>query len=260
MLIAHLTDLHMRAGRQPSAEWRDLGNGGLDDIVDAIAAFEPRVDAVALTGDLADPGTPEDYARLMLPLRRLRIPLLPIPGNHDVREPMRAGLAGLLPLPNADPWIQYAVDIGPLRVVALDTLRPGNDEGELCDGRLAWAAAVLAAAHDRPTLLLMHHPPIALGIAGMDAMRLLKGAEELGTLIRRHPRMVGILCGHYHRPVAASWRGAPLLVAASPAMQLGLRLDGADPPAVDEPYGMFLHRWTPESGLVTHTHYLSLSR
>lgn len=258
MLIAHLTDLHMRAGRGPSARWRDMSRGGLDAIVDRIQAFDPPIDAVALTGDLADPGTAEDYALLLQPLRRLPMPLLPIPGNHDLRGPMRAAF-GLPPSPSPDGWIQYAVDVGPLRVIALDTLLvPEQPQGQLCAGRLAWAAEALAEAEDRPTLLLMHHPPIPLGIPGMDAMRLLEGAEELAILLRRHPGMIGILCGHYHRPVVASWLGLPLLVAASPALQLGLHLHAGEAPAVDEPYGMFLHRWTPESGLVTHTHYLQL--
>lgn len=258
MLIAHLTDLHMRAGRGPSARWRDLSRGGLDAIIDRIQAFDPPIDAVALTGDLADPGTAEDYALLLQPLRRLPMPLLPIPGNHDLRGPMRAAF-GLPASPSPDGWIQYAVDVGPLRVIALDTLLvPEQPQGQLCAGRLAWAAGALAEAKDRPTLLLMHHPPIPLGIPGMDAMRLLEGAEELASLLRRHPRLVGILCGHYHRPVVASWLGVPLLVAASPALQLGLHFHAGEAPAVDEPYGMFLHWWTPEVGLVTHTDFCPL--
>ncbi|HMR31273.1 MAG TPA: metallophosphoesterase [Amaricoccus sp.] len=258
MLIAHLTDLHIRAGREPSASWRDLSKGGLDAIVDRIVVFNPPIDAMALTGDLADSGTAEDYELLLRPLRRLRMPLLPIVGNHDMRAPMRAAFGELLPSPQPEGWIQYAVDIGPLRVVALDTLKPDHAQGELCAGRLAWAEQ--AMAQDRPTLLLLHHPPIPLGIEGMDASRLLTGVTELGDIVQRHPHMVGILCGHYHRPVVSSWLGVPLLVAASPALQLGLCLDEGDAPAVDEPYGMFLHRWTRESGLVTHSCFLPLPR
>lgn len=256
MLIAQLTDTHIRAGRQPAPGWRDLSKGGLDAIVDSIASFDPPIDAVALTGDLADPGQPEDYELLLKPLRRLPMPVLPIVGNHDLRQPMRAAFGGLLPSPQPESWIQYAVEIGPLRVVALDTLKPDHAEGELCTGRLEWVAEALA--QDRPTLLLMHHPPIPLGIEGMDAMRLLTGVTELGDLVQRHPHMVGILCGHYHRPVVSSWLGVPLLVAASPALQLGLHLDEGGAAAVDEPYGMFLHRWTWESGLATHTVFMPL--
>lgn len=258
MLIAQVTDTHIRAGREPARGWRDLGKGGLDAIVDRIEAFDPPIDAVALTGDLADPGTEADYELLLKPLRRLRMPLLPIVGNHDLRQPMRAAFGELLPGPQPEDWIQYAVDVGPLRVVALDTLKPDHAQGELCTGRLAWAEEALA--QDRPTLLLMHHPPIELGIEGMDAMRLLTGVAELGDMLQRHPHIVGILCGHYHRPVVSRWLGVPLLVAASPALQLGLRLDEGEAPAVDEPYGMFLHRWTWESGLATHTDFIPLPR
>jgi ubiquinone/menaquinone biosynthesis C-methylase UbiE len=55
--------------------------------------------------------------------------------------------------------VQYAVDLGPLPLVVLDTTRPGEDPGTLDTERLARLDAELAASPEAPTLLAMHHPP-----------------------------------------------------------------------------------------------------
>ena len=41
----------------------------------------------------------------------------------------------------------------------------GEAGGALCEDRLRWIDRALAAAPGRPTLVLMHHPPFATGIA-----------------------------------------------------------------------------------------------
>ena len=66
------------------------------------------------------------------------MPVFVIPGNHDARDPLRAAFGGDGYLP-ADGFLQYAVEDYPLRLVALDTLIPGEGGGELCDDRLRLA-------------------------------------------------------------------------------------------------------------------------
>ncbi|MGG2362249.1 phosphodiesterase, partial [Salmonella enterica] len=91
-------------------------------------------------------------------LARLAAPLLPIPGNHDARGAMRAAFAELS-LFRDDRFLHFAVDLGPVRVIGLDSLEPGKVEGRLCPDRLAWLDARLAEAPGRPTLIALHHPP-----------------------------------------------------------------------------------------------------
>ncbi|MBF09437.1 MAG: hypothetical protein CL810_09950 [Cobetia sp.] len=57
-------------------------------------------------------------------------------------------------------------------LVMLDSAVAGEHGGLLCESRLAWLDACLAAHHDRRILLALHHPPMALGIRYMDDIRL----------------------------------------------------------------------------------------
>ncbi len=113
------------------------------------------------------------------------------------------------------------VDASPLRFVFLDTLVPGQDGGELCDARLRWLADRLAEAPDRPTVIVMHHPPFLTGVANLDDMGL-AGAEELARLLARFPQVERILCGHLHRSIQVRWHGVLASVCPSTAHQVAL--------------------------------------
>ena len=92
MLIAQLSDTHITgagellAGRIDSAV-------ALARAVDTLLALDTRPNAVLLTGDLTDRGTPGAYAALRRVLARLAMPIYAIPGNHDRREAMRHAFA-----------------------------------------------------------------------------------------------------------------------------------------------------------------------
>jgi hypothetical protein len=131
-------------------------------------ALDPLPDLVVITGDLVDHGEAEEYDHFRVMLAPLHMPVLVIPGNHDAREPLRAAFAGNGYLP-ADGFLQFVVEDWPLRIVALDTLVPGEVGGALCEERLAWLDRALAAAPERPTVLLMHHPPLRPGSIGWTA-------------------------------------------------------------------------------------------
>ena len=75
-------------------------------------------------------------------------------------------------LPRDGGFLQYCVEDWPLRLIALDTIIPGEPGGRLCEQRLAWLAARLAEQPERATLIMMHHPPFATGIGHMDGMAL----------------------------------------------------------------------------------------
>src|SRR5207237_9481603 len=153
----------------------------------AVTRLDPLPDVTGITGDLVDRGEPAEYDHLRHLLAPLRMPVYIIPGNHDAREPLRAafGADGYL---SGDGFIQYAIEDYPLRLVALDTLVAGKHHGELCAERLDWLDHALAAAPDRPTIVMMHHPPFVLGIDYMDKYGL-DNSDAFASVIRR-PRPV----------------------------------------------------------------------
>ncbi len=154
---------------------------------------------------------------------------------------------------NDDGFVQFVLDLPPLRLIGLDSHQTGRPDGVLCDRRLDWLERTLGAAPEAPTLLFLHHPPFVTGIRHMDVQNLTVGGDRLATIVRAAPGVRAILCGHLHRPIHTVWAGVPASCVPSPAHQvdLDLTLDGA-PAFVMEPPGLHLHRWTEDGGLLTH--------
>lgn len=251
MIIVQLSDPHivpqgdLLYGRVDTADF-------LARAVAEINLVDPLPDVAVVTGDLVDRGEPAEYDHLRRLLAPLRMPVYVIPGNHDSREKLRAAFAGDGYLP-AEGFLQYAVETYPLRLVALDTHVPGKPSGMLCAERLAWLERTLAAASERATLLLMHHPPFLTGIHHMDRLGL-EDAPAFAAVVARHPQIERILCGHLHRAIDRRFAGTVAGTAPSTAHQIRLALE-PDAPArfVFEPPGYQLHVWLEDGGLVTHT-------
>lgn len=102
MLISHLSDIHLFAKESNSQLIRPDIAQALRCIVADIAAFEPAIDAVVLTGDLTESGTPEDYALLRQLLAPLSAKVLAIPGNHDLRSNFRQAFKDILPFDDSE--------------------------------------------------------------------------------------------------------------------------------------------------------------
>jgi 3',5'-cyclic AMP phosphodiesterase CpdA len=140
-----------------------------------------------------------------------------------------------------------------LRIVALDTLVPGKVGGALCEKRLHWLDRTLAAVPDKPTLVLMHHPPFVTGVDQMDKHGF-DGRAALAKIVLRHPQIERILCGHLHRAIESRFAGASVGTAPSTAHQLVLDLrPGASLSFAKEPPCYQLHHWREGASLVTHT-------
>jgi 3',5'-cyclic AMP phosphodiesterase CpdA len=252
MLIAQITDTHvLRPGRL--AYGRVDTNACLAAAVDSLLREKPQPDVVLLSGDLVDAGAPEEYAHLRTLLAPLPMPVLVIPGNHDERRALAAAFADRGYLPQ-EGFLHYAVEHFPLRLIGLDSIIPGETGGMLCRERLAWLDATLAAAAERPTLIFMHHPPFATGIRGMDECGLdAEASAALAAVLRRHRQVERIVAGHVHRTIQARFAGTAASVAPSTAHQVSLDLRSDAPVGYTlEPPGYHLHRYTPESGVVTH--------
>ena len=127
--------------------------------------MEPRPDLLLATGDIADNGDDAvSYARLKEAIADLPFPVYPALGNHDSRA---AFLADFPDSRSPDGFLQYAIEDLPVRILVLDTLEDGRHGGGFCETRAAWLRARLAEAPERPTLIVLHHPPIETGLSWM---------------------------------------------------------------------------------------------
>jgi 3',5'-cyclic-AMP phosphodiesterase len=256
MLICQLTDLHVRPVGQPANRVVET-NVFTERALRAVARLTPRPDVVVITGDLTECGLDEEYANLSHLLRKfLPMPVFVIPGNHDRRGDMRDRLKHL-PGVTTDPhYVQYTVDDYPVRLVMLDTLVPAAGHGELRPEQLEFLDRSLAAKPDKPTIVAMHHPPFACGIAHMDRINL-RNAAAFAAIIARHRQVERIICGHHHRPIVARVGFTVASICPSVAHQVEMTLDPHDRGAfIFEPPAFQLHRWTDADGVVSHTVYV----
>lgn len=254
MIIAQISDLHVQAAGQKAYGIVDT-NGLLAAAIAQLNRLTPQPDVVIATGDLVDEGTPAEYAMLKTLLAPLKAPLYLALGNHDERTAFRQVFPELPYVP-ATGFIHYTIEDYPLRLIVLDTLVAGEGYGDMDAPRLAWLTAQLAAQPQRPTVILMHHPPFATGLEGMDRLRC-RGHAALAALIAQYPNVQRVACGHLHRSVQTAWAGTMGSVAPSVAHQVALKLTVDQPPAfVMEPPALQLHLWHGEAGLVTHTAYI----
>ncbi|HTU53953.1 MAG TPA: phosphodiesterase [Acetobacteraceae bacterium] len=256
MLFAQLTDLHV-CPMGVAANRVVESNTLVERALRMVSRMRPAPDAVILSGDLAENGLPSEYEVLAgLLTRYLDCPVYAVPGNHDRRENFRRALCHL-PGVTADPeFVQYAIETHPVRLVMLDTLVPGGGYGRLSPGQLAWLDQTLAAEQQKPTIIVMHHPPFDCGIAHMDRIKL-EDAAAFAAIIARHPQVRRILCGHVHRPVTTHVAHAIASISPSVAHQVALDLDPKGPSAfVMEPPAFQVHHINGSGGIVSHTAYV----
>ena len=167
---------------------------------------------------------------------------------------MRAAFAQLELFPAEGP-LCFAVGLGPMRLVGLDSLIPGDPAGRLGHEQLAWLDARLGEAPERPTLVALHHPPFRTGIDHMDTM-MLEDGDALAEVLGRHGQVERVLCGHVHRAVQCRFAGTIAQIAPGTAHAVQLTLAGAPSRWVMEPPGVLLHEWRDGRGLVSQLDFI----
>ena len=87
----------------------------------------------------------------------------------------------------------------------------------------------------------------------MDAIALdAASSARLADVVRRHPQVHRIACGHVHRAAYASWCGTVVTICPSTAFQARADFSVAGRfAATDEPPAYQAHYWSGEA-LVTH--------
>ncbi len=249
MLIVQLSDPHIDLHRPEKS-------GALRRAIDHLLSLPMRPDAVLVSGDCTEHGWTDEYALLRELLRPLTVPTYLIPGNHDDREEfLKAfGPQGTQGLPG---FAQFVVELGPVRVLALDTHCPGANGGQLDAPRLGWLAERLGEAPRTPTLIALHHPPLLTGLKVMDSIGL-DGTQALQELVGAHPQVEAVVAGHLHMRLVRRFAGT--LVMTAPALEYAWLPDLTQPDKLivqRQPPGYLLHHFTPDTGLTTYASAVS---
>jgi 3',5'-cyclic AMP phosphodiesterase CpdA len=213
-----------------------------------IAELE-SIDAVLISGDLADHGRAAEYEQLFAEIPKSMAALL-IPGNHDLSEPLLRGLTAV----GRPPALNSVLDVADVRLIGLDSHIDHVDGGQLAEETLAYAHEKISTAKGR-VILAMHHPPVHIGHPVMDSIAL-ANADALAALITDHPNVIGVLTGHLHRALATTFAGVALVGA--PGIASTLRLGAMPEPLLDTDAapGFALHS-VHEGRLESTFHHLS---
>ena len=193
IVFAQLSDTHLDGSQHRADRVRA--------VMASLAGGRAPLDAVLVTGDVADHGLPSEYEQARSLLAG-PWPVLICPGNHDERAAFRRvllGGEGDLPI--------NQVHRMPGAVFALcDSTIPGHDDGYLADDTLAWLDSELRADPATPAFVVLHHQPVLLHTETSDVIRL-SGEDRLAAVIGRHPQVIAVLCGHAHSAAATTFAG-----------------------------------------------------
>ncbi|MGW0707167.1 metallophosphoesterase [Streptomyces sp. NPDC002643] len=245
LVLAHISDLHLDGTERATRR--------AERVRDLLWALPGRVDALLVTGDIADHGAEDEYeeAARLLGLRDgdAPFPVLTCPGNHDSRPAYRKALLGE---PASDAPVNSVRVFEGGAVLMCDSSVPGRDEGELDAQTYAWIEETLDDLDgDRPALLAFHHPPVALHHPLPDKYRLGRPAA-LARLLRRRPEIAGLVTGHAHTPAATVFAERPLVVGPGVTWTLRLPWEGEQVADREAPPGLAFHVLDGEGRLTSH--------
>jgi Icc protein len=215
-VVAHLSDPHLLAGGARLYGAID-SEAGLRLALERLSRLEHPPQALVFTGDLADLGEPEAYARLREAVEPaaadLGAEVVWVMGNHDERAAYARALFGEEP-DDPDTTQDRVHDVAGLRIVSLDTSVPGYHHGEISDAQLAWLTDVLSTPAEHGTLLALHHPPIPVPLTPAWAIIELADQHRLAEVLTGSDVRC-ILGGHFHFTSYSTFAGIPVSVASA---------------------------------------------
>ncbi|MGY6530546.1 MAG: metallophosphoesterase [Cyanobacterium sp.] len=190
LTLIQVTDTHLLdnpeeflRGQNP---WENL-----QAILKRVKSINP--DGLLLTGDLADGGNKVAYEYLLKAMGEFSCPIYWLHGNHD-----DVNLLGEM-LPHDDSLGYRSIDLGEWRLLLLDSVLTGAEfgGGYIENTQLDWLKKELTQFADQPTIIALHHHPIATGIDWVDQIGVENG-HELVSLLESFSQVELVVFGHIH--------------------------------------------------------------
>lgn len=177
-----------------------------------------------MTGDLIQDDTAEAYERfrdLLLPLD-LRIHC--VPGNHDIRDLMRAVCCR--------PPFSYCAyeEFRDWLIVGIDSCIRGHAGGEVANDELDRLSEIVGQSSAKHVMVCLHHPPVPVGSKWLDSVGLRNGDQVLDRL-RSLNRVRLATFGHIHQEYDAEHDGMRIIGTPSTCRQFE---PGSEKFAVDD--------------------------
>lgn len=213
-LLVQVSDVHLTTAGTMGPDARPRGN--LLRALDAVEAAGLRPDVFLLTGDLADKGEGASYDDLAAIVKQAAgtADVVYLPGNHDDRAAFRRHLLGRA----GDGPVNQVRWRGGLRIIALDSVVPGQDGGELGEETLSFLRAGLAVPAPDGTVVVLHHPPVPSPVRPLTEIALRNPAPLREAIAGTDVRLV--VAGHFHHEVLGMLAAVPVWVGPATAYRM----------------------------------------
>ena len=152
------------------------------------------VDAIAITGDIVH-DVPGAYGFVDLLFDSLGVPVLLIPGNHDLPDEMHRRFSHA-PFQVGG---EFRTTNG-WQVLLLESwfAESYDGEGRLGADQVHQVREALARGTDPHAFVFLHHPPVSMDAPALDKLGLLDAADLLAA-IAGNPRLRAVCWGHAHQ-------------------------------------------------------------
>lgn len=190
--ILHLTDSHLFADAKGSFRGT-VTHASLSAVLAHYQINGWQADVAIVTGDLIQDDSAGAYEHFCQMLGGLGLPVYCVPGNHDVRETMRAALSHA-PFHYCDSF-----ETNGWLVTGIDSCAAGRAGGLVSEEEFRRLEGQIRNTDANHAVVCLHHPPVVMGSAWLDTVGLDNGDEFLQRVSALQKVRLAIF-GHVHQP------------------------------------------------------------
>lgn len=185
--IIQITDFHLG----PNPEFRLAGvetHASFLAVVEEACQLKP--DLLLVTGDIAAEPCAEAYRQFFDAMHSTNIPMIWLPGNHDVASIVEA-------TKNAAPY-QKKYDVDNWRIFMMDSVVFDSPMGCFGEPELELLKQLLAENTQDHALVCLHHHPLEVGSEWLD-FQCIADAPDFLRIVQADPKVRGVIWGHIHQ-------------------------------------------------------------
>ena len=247
MIIAQISDSHLTLDAPDSD--RRLRDFTLT--ITDINTLDPAPDVIVHTGDIVHNGHQDEYAQAVATLSKACSPVYVLAGNKDNRGNLHAAFSANGYLSPDSEFIDYAIDVFPVKLIALDTLSSESNKGDFSPEQAGRLIDLIDAGPEKPIAVFTHHPPFEVTV-GPDRFHFEtpETMSRLQNALQHSGRVIAVFSGHVHRAAEGHIGRIPATVV--PCIATTLRR-GDYPPQMRIRPVYQIHRFDPAWGFATET-------
>ena len=239
----HISDSHITGQDSASIGTDSVQNDRFDLLTDTIAVLPVEVDFIIHTGDLSDDEREESYIRAFEMLKKFKVPVYFVPGNHDDPELLfdQIGTLERESLPGCNDPLTHIIPNTEYDLILLNAPRSPSfpARGELPRNTLE-ALRKRLTDDARQKLIFLHYPPLSLDSKWLDNdLSLINGEEFRNTVETGKEKILGVFFGHAHRNIQAYSNGILYSAVGSSYRQFNAWPDSLEPEMSDNEPGYF---------------------